>query len=178
MTEASRGSPWLLFAAVTVMLLQQGLIYLATLIFPIAVPALATELGISTAYAGLYTALVFLASSAGQLSCGGLITRFGALRVSQVALLVVGSGLAAAASGEIWMLALSAVLLGTGNSVSTPASSHLLARFSPRRYAPLIFSVKQTGTPLGAVVAGAAVPVLILDWGWRSPFVVFAGVCL
>ena len=37
--------------------------------------------------------------------------------------------------------------IGIGSSVSTPASSHLLARYSPPKYAPLIFSVKQTGVP-------------------------------
>ena len=75
------------------------------------------------------------------------------------------------------MFVLSALTLGLGNSVSTPASSHLLARYSPPKYAPLIFSIKQTGVPVGAVTAGLAVPLLVVSFGWQSAFLVFGGVC-
>ncbi len=167
----------LLSLAVGAMLVQQGLSYLSTLVFPVAMPALSQALGIGTAYAGLYTGLCFCVSSLGQLSCGGLIVRFGALRVSQVSLLLLGTGLFLAAAGEVWLFVLSALILGMGNSVSTPASSHLLARYSPPKYAPLIFSIKQTGVPVGAVTAGAIVPLLVVNYGWQSAFLVFGAIC-
>lgn len=49
-----------------------------------------------------------------------------------MSLLLLGTGLFLAAAGEVWLFVLSALILGMGNSVSTPASSHLLARYSPR----------------------------------------------
>lgn len=167
----------LLSLAVAAMLVQQGLSYLSTLVFPVAMPALSEALGIGTAYAGLYTGLCFLVSSMGQVACGGLIVRLGALRVSQLSLLLLGTGLFLAAAGQIWLFVLSALILGAGNSVSTPASSHLLARYSPPRYAPLIFSIKQTGVPVGAVAAGVVVPLLVVHYGWQSAFLVFGAIC-
>jgi MFS family permease len=130
-TSPPRPGIGLLSLAVGAMLVQQGLSYLATLVFPVAMPALSEALGIATAYAGLYTGLCFCVSSMGQLACGGLIVRMGALRVSQVSLLLLGTGLFLAAAGEVWLFVLSALILGAGNSVSTPASSHLLARYAP-----------------------------------------------
>ncbi|BBK33103.1 fucose permease [Stella humosa] len=179
MSTSSAGKPGigLLSLAVGAMLVQQGLSYLSTLVFPVAMPALSQALGIGTAYAGLYTGLCFAVSSMGQLSCGGLIVRLGALRVSQLSLLLLGTGLFLAAAGEIWLFALSALVLGFGNSVSTPASSHLLSRYSPPKYAPLIFSIKQTGVPVGAMTAGVAVPLLVVTYGWQSAFIVFGCIC-
>ena len=176
-TSPPRPGIGLLSLAVGAMLVQQGLSYLATLVFPVAMPALSEALGIATAYAGLYTGLCFCVSSMGQLACGGLIVRMGALRVSQVSLLLLGTGLFLAAAGEVWLFVLSALILGAGNSVSTPASSHLLARYAPPKYAPLIFSIKQTGVPVGAVTAGAVVPLLVVHYGWQSAFVVFGCIC-
>jgi fucose permease len=167
----------LLWLAVGSMLVHQALSYLSTLAFPVAMPALAQALGVGTAYAGLYTGVCFCVSSLGQLTCGGLIVRFGALRVSQASLLLLGAGLMLAATGDVWLFVLSAVLIGAGNSVSTPASSHLLARYAPPRSAPLIFSIKQTGVPVGAVTAGLAVPFLIVAFGWRAPFLAVGCVC-
>ncbi|HEY1231582.1 MAG TPA: MFS transporter, partial [Ramlibacter sp.] len=59
-----------------------------------------------------------------------------------------------------------AVLVGLGYGPVTPASSHLLARTTPAHRMSLVFSLKQTGVPLGGVLAGALVP-LLLGWGWQ-----------
>jgi MFS family permease len=81
-------------------------------------------------------------------------------------LLVSAGGLAllAAASG-LWSTALGAALIGMGYGPITPASSHLLARATPPHRVALVFSIKQTGVPLGGVVAGAFVPALLLTGG-------------
>jgi fucose permease len=82
------------------------------------------------------------------------------------------------AAGSIWVLAAAAVLMGTGASFSTPASSHLLARYSPPRHAPLIFSIKQTGVPVGGLLAGTIVPILLVMVGWRGAFLATGGFCI
>ena len=64
------------------------------------------------------------------------------------------------ASAQLWLFPLGAILLGAA-SVSTPASSHILARVTPLRLAPLIFSIKQTGVPVGALIGGLLVPFLL-----------------
>ncbi|MGE0723146.1 MAG: MFS transporter [Alphaproteobacteria bacterium] len=159
-----------LLIAIAAMLFQQALSTLATLVFPVAIPALGPALGIGAEAAGLYSGLLFFVSSMGQLSCGALIVRNGALRMSQVSLALLGVGLILTALGQVWAIVVSAVLIGMGNSISTPASSHLLARYAPPRYAPLVFSIKQTGVPVGGMAAGAIVPLLVVSYGWRSAF--------
>lgn len=179
MTTPAQGlglGPGRLLALVTgVMLVQQGLVYLATLAVPVAAPRIAESLALDPALLGGYMAMLngiaILSASYGS----GFIPRLGALRVSQISLVLAGGGLALAATGEVWLIALCALLIGSGTAPSTPASSHLLARYSPPRLAPLIFSVKQTGVPLGGVAAGILIPFLVLEIGWQGALLVVGG---
>src|SRR3970040_2827055 len=82
---------------------------------------------------------------------------------------MMAAGTALAALGTPLALVLSAVVCGGGGAVSTPASSHLLARVSPPRYLPLVFSMKQTAVPAGLLVAGLLGPQLTEWTGWRGP---------
>lgn len=70
------------------------------------------------------------------------------------------------------------VLVGCGLGPSTPASSHLLARLAPAGWRNIVFSLKQTGVPLGIGLAGVAVPPLAIGLGWRAGFLAMAAACL
>ena len=72
----------------------------------------------------------------------------------------MGTSLIIIAGSALWLYPLGAILLGAG-AVSTPASSHILARYCPRRMAPLVFSIKQTGVPVGSLIGGLLVPALL-----------------
>jgi predicted MFS family arabinose efflux permease len=60
----------------------------------------------------------------------------------------------------------------------TPASSHLLAATTPPHRAALIFSIKQTGVPLGGMLAGAIVPPLVVLGGIRWGLLEVAAACV
>jgi MFS family permease len=75
-------------------------------------------------------------------------------------------------------MVLGAVLIGLGYGPITPASSHLLARTTPKHQMSLVFSIKQTGVPLGSMLAGAVVPPLALLGNWQLSLVAVAAVCL
>jgi predicted MFS family arabinose efflux permease len=60
-----------------------------------------------------------------------------------------------------------ALVIGLGYGVVTPASSSILADRSPKHLRALIFSLKQTGVPVGGALAGALLPLLSSLWGWR-----------
>jgi MFS family permease len=75
-------------------------------------------------------------------------------------------------------MVLGAVLIGLGYGPITPASSHLLARTTPKHQMSLVFSIKQTGVPLGSMLAGAVVPTLALLIHWQLTMVTVAGLCL
>jgi MFS family permease len=160
-----------LFIVITAMLIQQAFAYFATLVLPNMAPVVAQALDIDPHLIGYYTGVVYLFSSLGQVSCGGFILRYGAVRMSQISLFFMGAALTTGYFGELLVFVVSAALIGLASSVSTPASSHLLARYSPPKYAPLIFSVKQTGVPVGGLMAGIMVPFLLSWLGWKGVFV-------
>jgi MFS family permease len=129
------------------------------------------------AWVGAYFGLSAFAAILFQMSCGGFIVRYGALRISQVALVMLAFGMAVTAQGSLLVFAVSAIIGGGGAAVSTPASSHLLGRYSPPQYAPLVFSIKQTAVPAGLLLAGFLGP-LLTEWaGWRGAMLIVAAAC-
>jgi MFS family permease len=112
------------------------------------------------------------------MGCGSYIIRYGALRMSQVALVLLGGGMAAAAEGGLLGFGASAIIGGGGAAVSTPTSSQLLGRVSPPRLAPLVFSIKQTAVPAGVLICGFLGPAMAVAVGWRSAMLATAAACV
>jgi len=98
--------------------------------------------------------------------------------MSQISLCLMAAGLLAITSGLLPVIAIAAMVIGTGSAPSTPASSQILARYSPPHLAPLMFSIKQTGVPVGAMLAGVIVPFSVVNFGWRGAFFIGAAMCL
>jgi len=167
-----------LLLALGSMFVQQTFIALGRALPAVIAPAIITDLRIDAAWIGIYFALTAAASLVAQLGCGSFIVRYGAMRMSQISLVMVAAGTALAALGTPLMLILSAIICGGGGAVSTPASSHLLARWSSPRYLPLVFSIKQTAVPAGLLLAGAFGP-LLTEWkDWRFTMLLSAAACM
>lgn len=152
----------------------QAMVAMALLTLPAMAPRVAQAVGISAAWVGLYIALAYAGAMAASLASGAVVTRYGAIRASQASLLVCAAGLALCALPWLPAMAIGAVLVGLGYGPITPASSHLLARTTPADRMSLVFSVKQTGVPLGAALAGAIVPGLQLLAGWQAALLAVA----
>src|SRR3546814_19331100 len=58
--------------------------------------------------------------------------------------------------------------MGLSNGTANPAGSEVLQRYSPPGKRNLIFSIKQAGVPLGGVIAGLAIPAMVISVGWRA----------
>lgn len=138
----------------------QALMSMATVTLPVLAPAAASEIGAPVAWLGLFVALVYGSSMACGLASGALVRRLGALRLSQLCLLSGGAGVALIATGRLVWVVCGALLLGCGYGPVTPASSHLLTRTAPPEHLSMIFSIKQTGVPLGGVLAGSPLPLI------------------
>ena len=167
--------PWLPLA---VTLAIQTLVAVAVYCAPVMAPVAARELQVSPSAIGWFIATVYLGSMVGSVTAGGWVARFGPIRVSQVGLALCLAGLVLAASSILPLLLLGAFVIGLGYGPSTPASSQMLVRATPPSLIALTFSIKQTGVPLGGVIAGALVPVLVLAFGWRSAAVAIGLACL
>jgi MFS family permease len=123
-----------LLLALVSMFLQQTFVALGKSLPAVIAPAIITDLRIAPAWVGVYFGLTASASLVVQLGCGSFIVRYGALRMSQLALVLLAVGTALATLGTPLALVMSAIIAGGGGAVSTPASSHLLARL--RRSCP------------------------------------------
>ena len=66
-----------------------------------------------------------------SLLMGGMVRRFGSVRVSQGGVMLVAAGMACAATASPAGLLLSAPLMGVGVATVTPAASNLILRFTP-----------------------------------------------
>jgi len=142
-------------------------------------PEIARDFGVPAKLIGVFVGLLYVGSMSASLASGHFIARNGAIRVSQVCVLLCAAGIALIASlpsSAVAMLAIAPLIIGLGYGAVTPASSELLARTAPPRRMALTFSIKQTGVPGGAALAGAALPPLSLAIGWR-PALLSAAVC-
>jgi predicted MFS family arabinose efflux permease len=155
----------------------QSMVSMALLVMPVLAPTLAGVLGISPVYIGTYVALVYAAALVTSLAGGAAVARFGAMRVSQGALLLSVAGLLLCTVPWLPAIALGGVFVGLGYGPVTPASSHLLARTTAPERMSLVFSIKQTGVPVGGMLAGALVPGLELWVGWQGALLAVAAVC-
>jgi MFS family permease len=156
----------------------QALVAMATITVPVLAPAASDELHLSAGLIGLYVSLVYLGSMISSAASADLIRRVGAIRFSQYCLVMCAAGLALLTLGTTPALIASALVLGLGYGPITPASSHILAKTTPPHMMSFVFSVKQTGVPLGGALAGIVVPPLVLLGGWRLGALAVAGLCV
>lgn len=147
---------------------MQAMATMAGLTVPVFATVAAADLGLDPNYVGFYASIIFLGAMGSSLLCGGFLVRYGAIRVSQICLLLAAIGIAMSAGGTLTLLVLSAIVLGIGVGPATPASSHILARHTPAHLRSLVFSIKQTAVPIGGALAGAIVPILVVQFGWRG----------
>lgn len=156
----------------------QSLVAMCLLTLPVVAPTVAQALQISTVYLGLYIAFAYAGAMAASLLSGGVVRRYGAIRASQLGLVLCAVGVALCAIESPIAAGLGAVFVGLGYGPITPASSHLLARSTPAHRMSFVFSIKQTGVPLGGVLAGVIVPSLADMAGWQTAFLMIAAITL
>jgi len=139
---------------------------------PILAPDAQQAIGVSAAAVGLVTALIYLASVPSALISGLLVSRIGAIRVSQLCVLFASTGIILISTGDPLIIVIGALVVGIGYGAVTPSSSTVLADQAPKNVRSLIFSIKQSGVPIGGAIAGTLVPFLMYRFGWREAAII------
>ncbi|MBT7732376.1 MAG: MFS transporter [Rhodospirillaceae bacterium] len=173
----------LLLLAIFAMLVQQTVATTAKVGLPALFPAVAADLSFNVELVLAYTWFFALVSLVFMAGCGGIIRRYGALRTSQFGCISMALGLLIAVLTNqtlfiIPSFALIILLISAGTTVATPASSQILAEYAPRKWAPLVFSIKQTGVPAGVAISGLVLVPLAVGYGWRMTLIYTALICV
>lgn len=143
---------------------------------PILVGVLAVEiqadLGIGDGALGLCVTAFWACTGLTALAGGRLIDRAGWRRAALAGLAVsLVSQLGVATSGSVAALLAWLVVAGAGYGVVAPASNLVVVREIPARLRGTALGAKQSATPVVALLAGLAVPLVALTIGWQWAFV-------
>jgi MFS family permease len=160
------------------MLAVQTLVSMGALAVPAIAPAVAAATALPLSAVGVFSATLYVGAMLAAINAGFPVLRLGAVRMAQICLAVAACGLLLVATAQPALMLPGALLVGFGYGSATPASSHLFAYEVPARWRGLVFSIKQTGVPLGGMLAGALLPSTAQRIGWRMALPLLALACV
>lgn len=137
-------------------------------------PTVAADLDIGAYWIGYQISLIYASGMFSSAVAGTLVQRFGPVRIEQVALICFVLGFAGIASANIPLIILASLLIGIGYGLNNPASSEMLSRVTPQSKRNIVFSLKQSGVPLGGILASFAFPFLSRYVAWHVALLIGA----
>jgi MFS family permease len=165
-TAPAAGRPSFTFLMVT-LLAGQTIGTMGTTIIPSVAPKVAETYGIPSALVGYQISLIAVAMIVALAFGSKFNRRWGSTRMQQIGLTLVASGGLIAILPHVAFFFLASIALGLGYGMLTPSASNLLLRFTPAKRRNLIFSIKQTGVPLGGIGAALIGPAVAVHFGWQ-----------
>jgi MFS family permease len=129
---------------------------------------------------GLAIAVFHVMCALTSTPAGRLVERIGPARGMRLAALATAVSCLAIAALAQSAVSLTALLLvgGLANALGGPSVSSLLKRQVAVHRHGLAFGAQNAGAPLGALLAGLALPVVAIPFGWRWAFVLVAGLAM
>jgi MFS family permease len=162
--------PWIV--AIGVIVVLQTVTASLSRFVPVIAPAFLAEFGWHESWIG-YFAAASVVGSLFMITAGiGLVHRLGGMFALQMSLALGATCLALYIVPSVWLALSVSVVIGLSNGIANPAGSEVLQRFTPPRHRNFVFSIKQAGVPLGGVIAGLSVPLLVASVGWRWALIV------
>ena len=140
---------------------------MGTTMIPAVAPKVAETYGIPSALVGYQISLLAVAMIVALAFGSHFNRRWGSTRMQQIGLTLVATGGLIAILPHVAFFFLASIALGLGYGALTPSASSLLMRFTPAQRRNFIFSLKQTGVPLGGIGAALITPAVAVAWGWQ-----------
>ncbi|MDX5361570.1 MAG: MFS transporter, partial [Alphaproteobacteria bacterium] len=152
----------------------QAFATLAVLALATVAPIAADSFPVGAEMVGYQVSLIYVAAALMSAVAGTIVRRWGPGAASIFALALSAAGILGIASGSLFVVVAASLLLGVGYGLTNPSSSSILQRVTPPARRNLVFSLKQTGVPLGGILAGLMLPPLTEAIGWQAAFAVAA----
>ncbi len=125
------------------------------------------DLGLTAAAAGLTVSSFTVGRVVGSYAAGLAADRIGERRVLVGGGVATGLLVALAVSAPLPALVLLLALAGVASAASTPAGGRLVLLAFPRNRRGLALGLRQTGIPIGGLVAAVLLPWIAHLEGWR-----------
>src|SRR5215831_7922194 len=160
--------------AVGITLVVQTVISLIAASIPVLAPEIAADGGWSADLIAFYGPILYLAAFFFSFQVPNILTRIGGMGLGLGCIALSVAGLLCLLPMNLMAAAAAPLAIGAANGGMNPASSQILGPRTTTQTAGLIMAIKQTGVPLGGVLAGLLVPVFVLRSGWRGTVLWFA----
>lgn len=157
----------LAFATLTGVTAVQVIATMAMLIPAAIAPEIAATLDLPVSMIGFQISLAYVGATLLSLAAGLVQRRLGAVRANQLAAFIICMSLSVIAVPHVAMLSIGTVGIGVAYGLTNPAAAHLMMKIATSANRNLIFSIKQTGQPMGGVVAGLVAPPIAVAFGWQ-----------
>jgi MFS family permease len=154
----------------------QMVVAMSNIVLSTIAPKVAESLGVAPVLVGYHVGLTFGAAAVASIYGGIVVLRLGAARTTQLSMVSSVIGVALLALPHVGFIALGSLFIGAGMGFASPAASHLLVHHTSPDRRNLLFSVKQTGVPLGGVIISLTAPMLAVTVGWRWSLAMIAAV--
>jgi MFS family permease len=143
-------------------------------------PRIRADFAFGDSTLGLAVGLFYVVSASASVPAGRLVDRVGAARGMRLAAGLTAISCLAVATLAQSGASLTVLLLigGLGNALGGPSVSALLKRAVAVHRQGLAFGAQQAGAPLGALLAGLALPAVAIPFGWQWAFVAAAALVL
>jgi MFS family permease len=143
-------------------------------------PRIRSDFAFGDSTLGLAVALFYVVSASGSVPAGRLVDRVGAASGMRLAAAFTAASCLGAAALAQSATSLTALMLigGVGNALGGPSVSASLKREVAVHRHGLAFGSQQAGAPLGALLAGLALPAVAIPFGWRWAFLAAAVLAL
>jgi MFS family permease len=166
--------------AVALTLIVQTVASLLAACVPVLAPDIAATRGWDVTVVALYPTVLYATAFLVSFRVPQLLKRLGGMGLSVACLAVTAVGLLCLLSPRLALTAGAPVAAGFASASMNPASSQVLGPRTTSRNAAFVMSIKQTGVPLGGVLAGLLVPVLVARSTWPGAVLVLfvAGIAM
>ena len=142
-------------------------------------PLLMAQFAISRGEVGLIQTSLYLSATWSALVGGRLADRMGERSALLLSGVLTGVGAVGAAfAGPFWAFLVTAFVIGLGTGVQNPAGSAAIMRWFPPRRRGFAMGIRQTGVPVGGVLAATLWPWVATVSGWRTTYALAGAMAL
>jgi sugar phosphate permease len=141
-------------------------------------PLIRATFNLTEAEVGAIASCIYIGAAASSIGSGRLTDSLGSGAVLAMSMLALAIGCVISATAPLAVIFFGGlVVAGLGYGAVNPPTNVLANPVDPRRRG-LSMSIKQSGIPLGGILAGFLVPTVAMAAGWRWSMLIPIGACI